>query len=354
MGSRVPWLRGFSRVALGALALGAAGYLSTLLLAKESGPGEVTVVAHVAQTSREPILPLEAPPRLDRLGRARARLGSRLFSERRLSEDDSLACSGCHDLAHGGSDARRVAVGVHGRVGVVNTPTVFNADLNVKQFWDGRADGLEAQIDGPVLNVNEMATTWVTVVRKLEADPSYVSEFAAVYPTDGITAGTVRGAIVAFERTLRTTGSRFDRFLTGEVGALSPLESRGYERFKSYGCVSCHQGRNVGGNLFERLGVMGDYFGERDGAIQPSDLGRYNVTMREEDRFKFRVPSLRLVAMTAPYFHDGRAATLEEAVVLMARYQLGESLPSEDVAAIVAFLGTLAGTYDPGELHADR
>jgi cytochrome c peroxidase len=269
-------------------------------------------------------------------------LGRRLFNEAALSDDGSTSCASCHHLDHGGADARAVAIGVRGALGTVNTPTVFNADFNVKQFWDGRADTLEAQVDGPLNNPLEMASSWPRAVATLRANASYTGAFGEIYP-QGVTPDTVADAVASFERTLVSDDGRFDRYLNGDATALTPLEHEGFLLFERYGCVSCHQGQNVGGNLFEKMGVMSDYFAQRGGPVLPSDLGRYNVTKREEDRFKFRVPSLRLASRTAPYFHDGRAETLERAVVLMGRFQLAQEIPPRDVEAIVAFLGSLSG-----------
>ena len=302
----------------------------------------------------EPIQAIEPLAPLDAIGRARARLGLQLFSDKRLSRDASISCASCHDVTRSGADGQKVAMGVGGRKGTVNTPTIFNAAFNVKQFWDGRADSLELQVDGPLQNPVEMASSWPAAMAAVNADEGYRAEFARAYPAEGVSIASIRDAIACYERTLVTRGSRFDQFLDGDATALSPTERAGYDRFKSYGCVSCHQGRAVGGNVFEKLGIMRDYFADRGGELVDSDYGRFNVTKREEDRFTFKVPSLRQVAATAPYFHDGSAATLDEAVVRMARYQLGEELSSADVASIVAFLGSLAGTYDAEAEHAGR
>lgn len=285
-----------------------------------------------------PIAPLVAP----RLDRARVALGARLFRDPQLSRDATVSCLSCHDLQRSGADSRPVSTGVAGARGRLNAPTVYNSGLNVKQFWDGRADTLEAQIDGPLTGA-EMASAWPDVTAKLRLDPEYAQAFGAIYP-DGVQPANVRDALATFERSLVTVDSRFDRFLRDQPDALTADELRGYELFRSYGCASCHQGANVGGNMFETLGVMGDYFGDR-GHVTEADYGRYNVTKREEDWFKFRVPSLRLAVLTAPYFHDGSVATLDEAIDIMARYQLGRTIPPQDRRLIIAFLSTL-----PGEL----
>jgi cytochrome c peroxidase len=232
-------------------------------------------------------------------------------------------------------------VGVSGKLGKVNAPTVYNAALNFVQFWDGRAATLEEQVNGPLTNPLEMGSTWDQALEKLRRDPYYSAAFASSYP-DGLTAANVRGAIADFERTLVTRGSAFDRWLQGDDAALSSEARAGYETFKAVGCIACHQGQNVGGNMFQRFGVLGDYFKDR-GAVTEADYGRYNVTHDENDRYVFRVPSLRNVEFTAPYFHDASAETLPAAVQVMARYQLGRKLSPEQVAAIIAFLKSLSG-----------
>lgn len=287
----------------------------------------------------EPILPL-APPVVAVPGRAR--LGEALFSDTRLSGDGTVSCASCHDLELGGMDRRDVSLGVGGARGSINAPTVFNSGLNFVQFWDGRAATLEEQAAGPIHNPVEMASGWPEVVARLEKDADYARQFGELYP-DGLTPANIANAIAEFERTLVTTGARFDRYLLGDGQALSSQELEGYRRFKDYGCASCHQGVNVGGNMFQRFGVMGDYFARRQ--VSKPDLGRYNVTGQEEDRHVFKVPSLRNVALTAPYFHDASAATLDEAVSVMARFQLGRELSADDIDAITAFLRSLTGQW---------
>jgi cytochrome c peroxidase len=234
---------------------------------------------------------------------------------------------------------------VHGGATGINTPTVLNAALNFRQTWNGRADTLEAQVEAVVRSPTEMAGDWPEVLRKLSRDAQYRSGFAAAY-RDGLTAANVQNAIATFERTLITPNSRFDQYLRGEADAITPAEKLGYAKFKEYGCAACHQGVNVGGNMFQKFGVMGDYFASR-GSSGAADLGRFAVTKVESDRHVFKVPSLRNVALTAPYFHDGSAATLEEAVEIMFRYQLGRAAPRQDKAAIVRFLHTLSAAPAP-------
>jgi cytochrome c peroxidase len=186
-----------------------------------------------------------------------------------------------------------------------------------------------------------MGAKWAEAVGRLAGEADYRTRFSKLF-SDGITAANVKAAIAAFERTLLTPNSRFDRWLKGDAGALTAAELRGYELFKQVGCIACHQGRNVGGNMFQRFGVMGDYFRDR-GEVKKADWGRFNVTGEEVDRFVFKVPSLRNIEHTAPYFHDGSAKTLPDAVRTMARYQLGRQLPDADIESLVAFLKTLSG-----------
>lgn len=280
-------------------------------------------------------------PRSLPLDARKVMLGRRLFHDVRLSADDTVSCASCHHLAGGGVDNRVHSIGVKGSEGGINAPTVLNSALNFVQFWDGRAPTLEAQIEGPVHHPLEMASNWGQVIGKLAQDADYAARFAVLYE-DGLTQTNIKDAIATFERALLTPDAPFDRYLRGEQAALDPLAQRGWELFQSYGCVSCHQGINLGGNFFERMGLMGDYFGDR-GHTTEADNGRYNVTHDEADRHYFRVPSLRNVALTYPYFHDGSAATLHDAVRTMARYQLGRRMPDDDVEAIVAFLQSLTG-----------
>ncbi len=291
------------------------------------------------------LLPL--PPVPD-LPADKVALGRQLFFETRLSHNDSIACATCHRLDSGGSDRRPVSVGIDGRQGSINAPTVFNSSLNFVQFWDGRAASLEEQAAGPVHNPLEMGSNWAEIIPKLSRDETYREAFGQVYKA-GITGETIVDAIASFERTLLTPNSPFDRYLLGDKAALDPLERVGYQRFLDFGCASCHQGAALGGNMFQRFGVMDNYFAARPD--RQADLGRFNVTGLDKDRHVFKVPGLRNVAVTPPYFHDASAASLEEAVIVMGRYQLGRELSNEDVKAIVAFLRTLTGEWEGTRLQ---
>ncbi|KMT57562.1 cytochrome B6 [Pseudomonas fildesensis] len=295
--------------------------------------------AVMAAPLNEPLKPLPPEPALDR---ATVELGRQLFNEKRLSVNGSLSCASCHQLATGGADNKPFSLGFDGKPVRVNTPTVFNASLNFKQFWDGRATTLEAQIEQVVISPAEMGSDWKTVIDNLAAMPQYQAAFTQVYP-DGVTAANVKNALATYERTLLTPNSRFDQYLLGNTEILTLEEKYGYQRFKEYGCIACHQGVNIGGNMFQKFGVMGDYFKGREPA--ETDLGRYLVTKDEEDRNVFKVPSLRNVAVTAPYFHNASAKTLEEAVDVMFTFQLGRIPSQEDKDRIVKFLKTLTGEW---------
>jgi cytochrome c peroxidase len=292
-----------------------------------------------------PIQPLSA---VDDLDPGRVALGERLFHDPALSSDGTISCSTCHSLATGGVDRRRTSIGIGGAVGPINAPTVFNAGLNFVQFWNGRAASLEEQAGGPLTAAAEMGSAWPGILDVLRGDPGYAAAFAGSYP-EGITEASVRDAIATFERSLATPDAPFDRYLQGDTEALPAAARAGYEAFVDLGCIACHQGAGVGGNMFQRFGVMGDYFGDR-GGLTEVDLGRFLVTGDEADRHVFKVPSLRNVAETAPYFHDGSAATLEDAVRTMAKYQLGRHLDEQEIMEIVAFLGSLTGSYAQGPL----
>ena len=289
----------------------------------------------------EPIQPL---PEEIALNEKIVALGKRLYHDTRLSGDDTVSCATCHDLAKGGTDQAATSTGIGGAIGPINAPTTYNSGLIIRQFWDGRAADLEEQAAGPVHNPIEMGSNWDQVIPKLEDDPAYVQTFAELYPDQGITGDTIVNAIAVFEQSLITPNSRFDRFLRGDEEAISEEELRGYELFKSIGCANCHVGAAVGGQSFERMGLKEDYFADR-GNIQEVDAGQFNFTGEEKDRFKFKVPTLRNIAVTFPYFHDGRTDNLKDAVMIMSKYQEGRQLSDEELDLIVAFLKTLTGEY---------
>jgi len=269
-------------------------------------------------------------------------LGQLLFHDARFSKDNSVSCANCHDLGSGGDDNRAKSIGLGGTIGDINAPTIFNSGFNFRQFWNGRAKKLEDQIDGPIENPKELGSSWSEILTKLKNDNSLNAQFSKVYK-DGLNEKNIKDAIAVFERTLTTPNSRFDRYLRGEKNILSEQEKTGYQHFKSFGCVACHQGVNIGGNMYQTMGVMGNYFKDRGTPVTDADLGRYTITKNEQDKYVFRVPSLRNVDLTSPYFHDGTVATLSEAVNVMAKYQLGRKLSTKENSAIVSFLKTLTG-----------
>jgi cytochrome c peroxidase len=254
----------------------------------------------------------------------RVALGERLFSDRRLSHDNSRGCSSCHDIRTNGASANVHDLTPDGQLIALNTPTVFNASLSFRLNWDGKFRSLEDEVSQTLRNPNIMASSADEAASKLRNDPGLVRQFRDAYGKNP-DAPTIVDAIATFERSLVTPGSRFDRWLAGDSGAITSEEFAGYQLFKSLGCISCHQGVNVGGNLFQRHGIFHPL-----GSPQPEIV---------------RVPSLRNVATTAPYFHDGSAATLAEAVKAMGIAQLDRVLTDQQIAAIVAFLSTLTGTY---------
>jgi cytochrome c peroxidase len=240
-------------------------------------------------------------------------------------------------------DGQPRAIAADGTLYLRNTPTIYNVGLNAMLNWDGIATTLETHAEIVLLNPHLMNTTWPELLAKLQADADYVTNFNATY-SKGLTPANILAALASFERSLLTPNSRFDRYLRGEQHALTAPELQGYRLFKAYGCVACHQGINIGGNMYQKFGI----FAEPGGGESPAamvDLGRYAITKVPRDRGVFRVPSLRNVAVTAPYFHDGRARTLEDAVDTMAKAQLGMALTPEEIGFLVQFLQTLTGEY---------
>ncbi len=264
-------------------------------------------------------------------------LGEKLFFDPRLSKSGFISCNSCHNLSMGGSDNLKTSIGDHWHEGPINSPTVLNSSLNVAQFWDGRAANLKEQAGGPIANPGEMAFSHVLTVEVLDSIPAYKAEFEKAFGAPGVDIDKVKTAIAAFEETLVTPNSRFDQWLNGDDKALSATELAGYKLFKESGCVACHNGPAVGGASFQKMGVVEPYK-----TSNPAQ-GRVAVTGKDADRLNFKVPTLRNVERTYPYFHDGGAATLTEAVETMGKLQLGKVFSPEENAEIVAFLKTLTG-----------
>lgn len=269
---------------------------------------------------------------------SKALLGKKLFFDTRLSVDNSVACVSCHILEDGGDDNLPVSFGFKGQTGTRNAPTVFNAVFNFRQFWDGRAQNLQEQALGPIENPVEMAHRFENLIPQLKKT-EYKKLFDAIYP-DGITRTNIANAIAEYEKTLITPNAPFDRYLKGDENAISQQAKEGYRLFKSKGCILCHQGINIGGNMYNKFGVF------VEGNV--TDFGRFEVTHKERDRHFFKVPSLRNIEMTAPYFHDGHEPDLRQAVLTMSEYQLGRKMTKSEVDAIMAFLHTLNGELPEG------
>lgn len=290
--------------------------------------------AHAAKPRQEPVQPIE-PARVT--DPARVALGEKLWFDPRLSRSGFISCNSCHNLSMGGTDNLKTSIGDKWKQGGINSPTVLNSSLNFVQFWDGRAKDLQEQAHGPIANPIEMAFSHDLAVDTLKSIPEYVGEFRKVFKSDKLTIGEVTLAIAAFEETLITPNARFDKWLRGDDRAIDAQELRGYQLFKSAGCVACHSGRNFGGSSFQKMGVVEAY------ATKNPSEGRAAVTGKDADRLNFKVPTLRNVALTYPYFHDGEAATLTQAVDVMGRLQLGRKFTPQENADIVAFLKTLTG-----------
>jgi len=289
----------------------------------------------------------EALPTDVELDAAKVLLGRGLFHDRRLSGDETVACSTCHMLSHGGAEPRATSVGIQGQTGPINSPTVINAEHNFRQFWDGRAADLLEQAAGPVTNPIEMGGEWPTILERLGEDEALVTQMQATYGDDPVTQANVLDAIVEYERSL-STPSDFDRWLGGDDDALDEQEQRGLRAFVEIGCTTCHRGRNVGGTMYQRMGLVQNYFERRGGRVTEADLGRFNVTEDAADRHMFKVPTLRNITETGPYFHDGSEAELSGAVRTMALVQLGQELDDEQVGDLVSFLGALSGELPDG------
>ena len=284
--------------------------------------------------AQEPVQPIE-PAKITEP--AKVELGKMLWFDPRLSKSGFISCNSCHNLSMGGADNIRTSIGDRWQQGPINSPTVLNSSLNLAQFWDGRAKDLKEQAGGPIANPGEMAFTHELAIDLLRSIPQYVQEFKTVFGHNKLTIDEVTVAIAAFEETLVTPNARFDQWLKGDKTALKNDELAGYKLFKDSGCVACHNGPNLGGNSFQKMGIVEPY------KTTSTAEGRFAVTGKDADRFNFKVPTLRNVELTYPYFHDGSADTLAQAVTVMGRLQLGRTFSDDETGKIVAFLKTLTG-----------
>jgi len=317
------------------LSLMVAGTIATAALAAPSLRDEV----------KDQFAPIPAaPPALPNnpATPAKLALGKMLYFDPRLSASQNLSCATCHNLSLGGADGRPKSLGEHWQAGARNAPTVLNSVFNFVQFWDGRAADLAEQAGGPILNPVEMGSTKPLTVETLKSIPDYVTAFKAAFPgvADPITYDNVGKAIAVFEATLITPQSPFDRWLAGDDKALSDKQKAGLRLFVDKGCSGCHNGINIGGAMYATFGVVKAPSAE---VRPPEDLGRGAITKSKDDDYSFKVPSLRNIALTAPYFHSGSVWTLGDAVKIMAETQLGTTLTDAEAASIVDFLNSLTG-----------
>ena len=283
----------------------------------------------------EPITPI--PLHVDDIDKQKAKLGKELFFDPILSKDGTIACVSCHVIDDGGDDNLKFSFGIGGQKGNINSPTVLNARYNIAQFWDGRAKDLKEQVKGPIENPVEMGNSFSNLIKTLKKT-SYKDKFASIY-SDGITKENIADAIAEYEKTLITPNSSFDKFLRGDKTAISNKAKKGYELFKSKGCIACHNGINIGSNLYAKVGLFKD--------VNVTGNGRYNATKDIEDKNILKVPTLRNIAKTAPYMHDGVYDNLKDTVRTMVDIQLGGIIDDDELESIVEFLKTLDGeVYD--------
>jgi len=292
----------------------------------------------------EPVSPIKPVP----YNKNKAILGKMLFFDTRISADKKVSCASCHSPRYGGADHKQFSIGVFGRIDKpMNSPTVYNAVFNCWQFWNGRAKNLQQQAAMAMLDDKEMGMTPEEVEKVVNSIPVYKLLFKKIYGTDKITFDEVCNAIAEFEKALVTPNSRFDRFLKGDKNAINTQEKRGYLLFKAYGCITCHNGENFGGNSFQKLGIF------IKNITIPRGRDRFEVTHDPMDKYVYKVPTLRNIVLTAPYLHDGSVKSLKKAIKLMAKYNVGIDMPESDVDDIAAFFNTLTG-QTPEILKEDK
>jgi cytochrome c peroxidase len=301
---------------------------------KESAVSQNIKTQYTLQYVNGPIQPL---PKIAYINKDWVILGKALFHSPLLSRDNSIACINCHDINNGGDDGFPISFGINNRKGFRNTPSILNSSLNFRQFWDGRNVSLVEQVHGPIHNPTEMDTNFTEIINKLKKETMFVDAFEKL-DDEGITEKNIIQAIVIYEESLLSPNAAIDRYLLGDKLALTLQQKKGLMKFEQFGCVTCHQGRNIGGNIYQKLGRINE---------APKhllkDTGRYQVTNDLSDLHVFKVPSLRNVALTAPYFHNGSVGNLSDAVKLMAKLQLGLIISQEDTDDIVALLHAFTG-----------
>jgi cytochrome c peroxidase len=285
-------------------------------------------------SANEPIQPIKPA---ENINLALMELGKKLYFDPRLSKSGFISCNSCHNLSMGGTDNLPTSIGHKWNQGPINAPTVLNSSFNIAQFWDGRAKDLKEQAGGPIANPGEMASTHELATSVVKSIPGYVQEFALVFGKDKINADSMTSAIAEFEKTLVTPHSPFDKWLLGDKEAISAKELAGYELFKSSGCIGCHNGTAVGGSSYQKMGIIKKY------QTANQAIGLAGVTKKDSDKFIFKVPTLRNIELTYPYFHDGATTSLSDAVNIMGEIQLGRKFSSDENDKIVAFLKTLTG-----------
>ncbi len=321
----------------------AGGWMMLLCATVLAAPAQAAdTLMEDAKATFEPIP--DKPPELpgNAATPAKVELGRMLYFEPRLSASHNISCNSCHSVGLGGVDLQETSIGHRWQRGSRNAPTVLNSVFNTAQFWDGRAKDLEEQAGGPVVNPVEMASPSVHIIGQIDGIPGYHEHFAKALPgeADPVTVDNMRKAIAAFEATLITPNAPFDRYLEGDAGALDAEQAEGLRLFIDKGCATCHNGINVGGGMYAPFGVV-----ERPGAefLPEADMGRFQVTKTVDDEYVFKVPTLRNIALTPPYFHSGKAWDLRQAVAVMGTSQLGEHLTAAEIDKVTAFLGALTG-----------
>ncbi len=316
------------------LALLSCAALADHLANEASAPGDGVRVDADRFSPIPQTLPLDA---------AKVALGKRLFEDKRISAQEKMACVECHLADKGGTDNHPLSMAINGELRSTNTPSIFNVGLLPKLGWIGTGSDLGDVAESIIKSKQGLATTLPEIVDKLGRIPEYRAQFSSIYKTT-IKPEQVKDALAEYMKAQITPDSRFDQYLRGQADALTEQELEGYRLFKNYGCAACHNGMNLGGNMVAPFGVFGNYMLDH-GDQGTTALGLYNKTKREEDKYVFRVPSLRNVALTEPYFHDGSAQDLTHAVDIMSRYMLGRKMPPRDIALIVKFLNTLTGSH---------